>query len=62
MMWIKDANGNWYCDGSLCTSSLAASSFVWDKNDEGTWFLAQAAAPVSRIPFLPRGGTMSFAG
>jgi hypothetical protein len=36
MMWIKDANGNWYCDGPLCTCSPKASACVWDKTDDGS--------------------------
>ena len=55
MMWIKDTNGNWYCDGPLCTCTIKASACVWDKNDDGSWYLSQPAAPVSRIPSLHSG-------
>ncbi|MBL3538453.1 hypothetical protein [Aminivibrio sp.] len=62
MMWIKDANGNWYCDSPLCTCSPKASACVWDKNDEGSWFLAQPAASISGMPSLHCGSAMVLAG
>ncbi|TDY61916.1 hypothetical protein C8D99_104161 [Aminivibrio pyruvatiphilus] len=62
MMWIKDANGNWYCDGPLCTCSPKASACVWDKTDDGSWFLAQSAVPVSIMPSLHHGSNMILAG
>ncbi len=39
-MWMKDTNGNWYCDAPLCTG-CCASPLVWDKNEDGAWFLSE---------------------
>lgn len=61
MMWMKDTDGNWYCDGPLFTCAQADSGFVWDKNEDGAWFLSKALSS-SQVSSFPRSGVYSLAG
>jgi len=59
-MWMKDMNGNWYCDGPLCTG-CCSSSFVWDKNEDGAWFLSESSALSATFASFPA-ASLSLAG
>lgn len=51
-MWMKDTNGNWFCDAPLC-SGCCTPSLVWDKNKNGAWFLSEPGAISAAISSFP---------
>lgn len=52
IMWMKDANGNWYYDGPMLTKQPEVPSSVWDKNENGAWFLSETDVISLGVPSL----------
>ncbi|NLO57438.1 MAG: hypothetical protein GX110_01685 [Synergistaceae bacterium] len=52
MSWMKDSCGNWYCESPVIAGHAECSS-VWNKGEDGCWFLTESVSPSSLISSLP---------
>lgn len=39
-LWVKDADGNWLCEGDPISNGVLETYSTWHKDINGNWYLA----------------------